>query len=173
MNCEKCQQKQASVHITQIINGEKQETHLCDQCAQAMKVNLGIPQFPLNNLTNLFGFLTMSPQTVDTRIIEDKCPNCASTFAKIGEVGYVGCSECYRHFASQLEPVLRKVHGPGRHRGKIPRRMGTSFILRKEAQELKAALKQAVDREAYEEAARIRDQIKALEERIARGDQGD
>lgn len=173
MNCDKCQQRPANVHITQIVNGEKQETHLCDQCAQTAKVNLGSPQFPLNNLTNLFGFLTMSPQVIDTRVVEDKCPNCQIPFPKIGELGYVGCSECYRHFSSQLEPVLRKIHGPGRHRGKIPRRMGTSFILRKEIEEYKIALKQAVDREAYEEAAHIRDQIKALEEKIARGEQGD
>lgn len=170
MDCQKCQQRPANVHITQIVNGEKQETHLCEQCAQAMKVNLGFPQFPLNNLTNLFGFLTMTPGTDNTPIIEDKCPSCQSPFRKIGELGYVGCSECYQHFSSQLEPVLRKIHGSGEHHGKIPSRMGTSFILRKEADELKTALKQAVEREEYEEAARIRDQIKALEEKIARGD---
>jgi len=173
MDCQKCQQRPANVHITQIVNNEKQETHLCEQCAQAMKVNLGFPQFPLNNLTNLLGFLTMSHETADAPIIEDKCPNCQSPFRKIGEMGYVGCSECYQHFISQLEPIIRKIHGSDRHRGKIPRRMGTSYILRKEAEELKLALKQAVEREEYEEAARIRDRIKALEEKIARGDNGD
>ncbi len=172
MDCQKCHQRQANVHITQFVNGEKQEVHLCEQCAQAGKIYYPYSQFPIHNLTNLLGFL-MQSGGVDKHLPEDKCPNCACDYQKITESGYIGCSACYDHFSTQLEPVLRKIHGTSRHSGKIPKRMGTAFLLKKEVEELKKDLKKAIEYEKYEEAATIRDSIKALEEKIVRGENDD
>lgn len=169
MQCQRCQQNAANVHITQIINGEKQETHLCQECAQDMKIGLGMPQFPTQNLTNLLGFLTQ-PDIGDKREKESKCPNCSTPYKKIREAGYVGCSECYHHFNSYLEPVLRKIHGTNRHNGKMPKRLGGSYMIKRQLEDLKRNLKQEVEKERYEEAARIRDEIIALEDKLARGD---
>lgn len=168
MECQKCQQRPANVHITQIVNGERQETHLCEVCAQDMKIKLGFPQFPMQNFTNLLGFLTQSD--VSDKQENSKCPTCRIPYRKIGELGYVGCSECYRSFNPQLGAVLRKIHGSNKHRGKIPQRLGSAYVLKREIEELKNSLRQEVERERYEEAARIRDQIKELEEKMARGD---
>ncbi len=165
MICQRCQQKEASVHITQFINGEKQEVHLCEQCAQETNVEMGIPQFPVHNLNNLLGFITKA-YGGDKRISNDRCPNCHTPYRKIAETGYVGCSECYESFSRQLEPVLRRIHGTNKHCGKIPQRMGESFLLRREIEELKNNLQQVIKQEEYEEAAKLRDKIKALEEKL-------
>lgn len=169
MQCQRCQQKDANVHITQIVNGQKKETHLCQECAQEMKIGLGFPQLPVQNFTNLLGFLTQ-PETFDQKEKDKKCPNCSTTYKKIGETGYMGCSECYQHFNSDLEPVLRKIQGTNRHNGKIPKRLGGFYSIKREIEELKRKLKSEVEKEKYEEAARIRDEIKALEEKMPRGD---
>lgn len=169
MDCQRCKQRPANVHITQFINGEKQETHLCDQCAQEVKINLEFPQYPMSNLSNLLSFLTYGNNS-GQRLPESKCPNCHNAYRKIAELGYVGCSECYRHFASQIEPVLKKIHGANRHVGKVPRRMGATLLLKREINDYNSALKKAIAREDYEEAARLRDLIKKMEEK-ARGDE--
>ena len=169
MDCQKCHQRQANVHITQFVNGEKQELHLCEQCAQAGKIYHPYSQFPIHNLTNLLGFLTQSGG-IDKHVPGDKCPSCNCDYQKIAESGYIGCSQCYDYFSLQLEPVLRKIHGANRHHGKIPKRMGTAYLLKKEVEELKRDLKKAVEQEKYEEAATIRDRIKALEEGNVRGE---
>jgi len=169
MECQRCHQKPANVHITQIINGEKRETHLCEQCAQEMKINVGFPQFPMHNLSNLLGFLTQQVG-FDKWEADSNCPNCLNSYRQIGETGYVGCSECYRHFAARLEPILRKIHGTSRHTGKVPRRLGYAVVIKREMEELKTNLKRAVENERYEEAAQIRDRIKELEEKMVRGE---
>lgn len=161
MECQKCHQRPANVHITQYYNGEKKEMHLCEQCAQSYQSSFQFPQFPIHNLNNLLGFLTQSHE--DKKEINDRCPNCQSPYPRIGELGYVGCSECYEYFASKLEPALRKIHGAKRHRGKIPHRAGESFRSKREIEELKNKLKQLIEHEEYEEAALIRDQIRKIE----------
>jgi protein arginine kinase activator len=136
-----------------------------------MKINVGFPpQFPMHNLSNLLGFLTQQVG-FDKREADDKCPNCFNSYRKIGETGYVGCSECYKHFSIRLEPILRKIHGTSRHTGKVPKRLGFSVVLKREVGELKNSLKRAVENERYEEAAQIRDRIKELEEKMARGEE--
>ncbi|PKM87255.1 MAG: hypothetical protein CVU87_09985 [Firmicutes bacterium HGW-Firmicutes-12] len=169
MQCQRCQQKDANVHITQIVNGEKQETHLCQECAQDMKISLGLPPLPSQNLTNLLGFLTQT-DTGDKKERDTKCPNCSIPYKKIREAGCVGCSECYHYFNSYLDPILRKIHGTNRHSGKTPKRLGGSYMIKRQIEDLKRDLKQEVEKERYEEAARIRDEIIALEEKMARGD---
>jgi protein arginine kinase activator len=134
-----------------------------------MKISIGLPQLPTQNLTNLLGYLTQ-PETGDKRENDTKCPNCSTPYKRIKEEGYVGCSECYHNFNAYLEPILRKIHGTNRHSGKMPKRLGGTFMIKRQIEDLKKNLKQEVDKERYEEAARIRDEIIALEDRMARGD---
>jgi len=164
MECQKCQQRPANVHITQYINGQKHETHLCEECAQTAKINVELPQLPISNLKNLLGFLGQS-QLADKKTPELICPNCQTPYRKVYETGYVGCSQCYSQFAGQIKPVLQRIHGATSHRGKIPNRQGAEYLVKREIEELKAKLQQAVAREEYEQAAEMRDKIKLLEEK--------
>jgi len=159
MECQKCQQRPANVHITQFINGQKQELHLCEECAQAAKITFELPQLPIDNLKNLLGFLGQG-YLVDKKASELICNNCQTPYRRVYETGYVGCSECYTRFNGQIEPVLQRIHGSVFHRGKIPVRQGANYLVKRELEELKSQLRQAVQKEEYEKAAELRDKIK-------------
>ncbi len=172
MICQKCKQKPANVHITQYANGVKQEFHFCEDCAGSLNINPGLPKTPLHNLNNIMSFLTQLGAS-DQRTPELTCPHCHTPYGRIAEAGYVGCSECYRYFSTQLEPLLKKIHGTTEHRGKIPVRMGKTFLIHREIEDLRRNLKEAVEKEEYEEAARIRDRVKALEDESKAGEDRD
>ena len=82
------------------------------------------------------------------------------------QTGKIGCSVCYDTFRTQLEPLLRRVHGSSVHSGKIPHRTGGRLETKHEIEVLRAALKESVEKEAYEQAAEYRDQIRALERKL-------
>ncbi|MFZ5753919.1 MAG: UvrB/UvrC motif-containing protein [Bacillota bacterium] len=170
MYCQKCEQRPATVHITHFINGKKQETHLCEICAQEEQISIGIPQIAFNTFNDFLGSFFTQPAVTDKKINVEACPACRTPYHKIAERGRVGCSECYRHFSLQLDPLIKKVHGNNTHTGKIPKRMGESFRLKRELEELKEKLKSAVEREEYEKAAGIRDRIKELEKEMDGGE---
>ncbi|HHY05716.1 MAG TPA: hypothetical protein GX532_01895 [Clostridia bacterium] len=169
MQCERCQKKPANVHITQYINGQKTEKHLCEQCAKEEQVSVKFPKIPLYSLNDLLGVFFNEPLISKKEVQEDTCPNCQVSYRQIAELGRMGCSECYGHFSSYLEPALRKMHGATIHRGKIPQRLGTSLRIDRELSNLKHKLRQAVEKEEYEKAAVLRDQIKELERKNAEG----
>lgn len=169
MLCEKCKKKIASVHITQYINGKKNEQHLCEDCARGEKISIEFPKIPFYNLNELLGAFLNQPITANEEINEAICPNCHNSYNVIAKQGRVGCSECYSYFSSFLEPALRKIHGANLHRGKIPRQMGAAFHMSRELDDLKLQLRLAVEKEAYEKAAEIRDRIKELENSIEKG----
>lgn len=164
MNCQRCQQRPANVHITQIVNGQKYEIYLCEECAQTEKITVELPQLPIDNLKNLLGFLGQSFLS-DQESYQLVCQNCQTPYRKIYETGYVGCSECYNQFSSQLEDIIQKIHGTDNHRGKIPHRLGATYLMKRDLEDLKIQLRQAVDKEEYEKAAELRDRIKQLEEK--------
>jgi len=164
MNCQRCQQRTANVHITQYINGQKHEAHLCEECAQAAKITVNLPQLPITNLKNLLAFLGQGNK-VDRSVPELICKNCQTPYQKVHETGYVGCSDCYEQFTTQIEPALKKIHGTNMHRGKIPSRLGAIYLVKREIEDLKSRLRQAVGLEEYEKAADLRDRIKLLEDK--------
>ncbi|MGI6452547.1 MAG: UvrB/UvrC motif-containing protein [Syntrophomonadaceae bacterium] len=166
MNCENCQQRPATVHFTQMINGSKVEMHLCQECA----AKKGAFVFDLDNkfsISNLLGsfFGTNLLQGTKTISPEMICSNCGMSLAGIRQTGKLGCSECYISFEGELEPSLRRIHGNSRHIGKIPSRGGSEVLLKRQLDNLKAQLQQAVAAENYEKAAEIRDKIKELEKK--------
>lgn len=169
MLCEHCRERQANVHITQVVNNKRIELNLCEACYQkeAGKFNLLVqPNFDIPNL--LAGFLghEATGQQQPQPAVGGQCLNCGLTFADFGKSGQLGCSECYEQFAAQLEPVLRRIHGNTAHMGKVPRRTGGLVRIRKEISSLKARLHEAISREAYEEAAKLRDEIRQREKEL-------
>jgi protein arginine kinase activator len=97
------------------------------------------------------------------------CPNCGALYTKIAEAGRVGCSDCYTTLEYALEPSLKKLHGNNTHQGKIPQRTGATLHTKRQIRELKLALTKAVEKEAYEQAAQLRDEIHALEQAVQDG----
>lgn len=162
MLCQECKEKQATVHMTKIINGHKSERHLCEDCAKQQEDFTGISPFSVNDLIASFMDLSSSHSAfTDNRRV--KCPVCNMDYYEFKKSGLFGCRECYKQFSKELAPILRKIQGSTEHSGKIPKRSGTDIFLRRQIRSLKEDLKKAVQAEAFEEAARLRDQIRELE----------
>jgi protein arginine kinase activator len=157
--------------VTQIINNEKKEVHLCEQCARENEqiafsnpFNFASP-FSINNLItaflgNGFGYQVKQPQEPS---VMPTCPVCGITYEQFARSGKLGCANCYSVFSDTLEPVFKRIHGNTYHNGKLPQRTGGKIKAKKEIERLKSQLMSAIQREEYEKAAQLRDQIKELE----------
>lgn len=174
MLCEVCKKKEATVHVTKIINGNKQEMHLCEDCAKKVEgVDLSFnfdsdfnfdQPFTFQNLLNgIMDYVNkVSYRSIDSQK-EIVCKNCGMTYSEFKEKGLLGCSECYKNFISTLKPVIRSVQGHGEHTGKIPKTSCKSIVKRKNLIKLKEDLQKAIAIEEYEKAAEIRDKIREIE----------
>jgi len=164
--CQECRKRQATVHKTVIINDHKTETHLCESCArQHAELDLGAEaKFSINSL--LAGLLEHEgPALAVPSVTRLKCPECGQTYAQFARAGRLGCGTCYTAFQERLDPLVRRIHGAPAHTGKIPRRALGAVRLRREIVSLKRELQEAVEREDFERAARLRDRIRELETR--------
>ena len=158
MLCDSCGKKQATVHYTEIHNGEMMEMHLCEECARQKEIEFK-PHFSLADfLAGLGDFEATLP--VETQ--KEKCPACGMTMTDFTKMGRLGCGECYAAFRESLAPLLKRIHGRLNHTGKV---IGTvaKGAARNILEKLKADLQVAISREEFEEAARLRDKIKELE----------
>ncbi|MGE5554058.1 MAG: UvrB/UvrC motif-containing protein [Betaproteobacteria bacterium] len=184
MLCERCKERPATFFLTRIVNGEKSELHLCQQCA-AETGQLGVvmePQFTFTNflaglLNTELGFAPakQSPSA-------PQCRNCGLTYDDFRQVGQFACSHCYEEFEPYLEGLFRRVQGGTEHVGKVPgqerskpRRTGAKAAQvdqpaglgasapQSRLERLRDELKAAIAREEYERAAELRDEIRRLE----------
>ena len=93
------------------------------------------------------------------------CEKCGSTFNDIVNSGKIGCADCYRTFYDKLLPSLQRIHGKTRHEGKTPKAVKVETdSTESKISRLEKELKDAVERQDFEKAARIRDEIKAIKE---------
>lgn len=162
MLCQDCGKREATVHLTQIINNEKITLNLCDECAEKKGFHspLGGSAFPLAEILS---------SIMDKGVLKDskelkgqRCPKCGIAFSDFGKAGRLGCGNCYKAFRDQLRILLRKIHGSDLHRGKIPPAYGDVMKPIREEKKLEEELQKAIESENFEMAAQIRDKIKAL-----------
>lgn len=169
MLCQECHKRPATLHFTKIVNGEKTEFHICEACAREKGEWIpGTPNtFSIHNLlSGLLDFehknhggMAKPPQSL-------RCDQCGLTYSQFSKIGRFGCSSCYRHFADRLDPLFKRVHGNTVHVGKIPRRSGGRLKRKKELEQLKMELQACIQREEFEQAAKIRDRIRELEKKM-------
>lgn len=163
MLCDICGKNQATVHLTEIVDDQMNELHLCEDCARQKSAQME-QQF---GLSDLLAGLTDFGKTgkKESEVIDVKCPNCGLTYADFRKIGRLGCSECYVAFKKYLAPLLKRIHGSSQHIGKEPVKTGKAAKKKPDIQELRQSLQKAIGDEEFEEAARIRDQIKQLEKK--------
>jgi len=161
MVCQCCSHREAVVHLTDIVNFNKRETHLCEGCARAAGL---IPSSdaeaagePAINLQALVQFILGQPPAADPSGLT--CPDCAIKYSAFRADGRFGCPTDYDSFREPLLPLLERIHRGLVHRGKTPRRAERHFRLAA----LNAELHAAVAGEHYEQAALVRDRIRAEE----------
>lgn len=161
MTCDFCGEAEATVHLTEIINDQTRELHLCESCAHEKGAAAG-QEFGLAGLlAGLadFGVKGVSPRT------KLSCPRCGMTYEDFRKVGRLGCGSCYETFEPYLVPLLKRIHGSTQHVGKSPsvRRPKGPKGPQEDLAQLKESLRKAIAAEAFEEAVRLRDRIRAVE----------
>lgn len=158
--CEACGKAPATVHVRRVSAGEEEELHLCQSCAQERGVEGGSGgssgQAP-DPVALLFKGLHQTEASTGT------CPGCGMSYSSFRETGRLGCAECYRAFAAELKPLIRRVHGEVRHVGKVPVKDGEIGDHAARIRRLNDDLERAITAEEYERAAEIRDLISDLE----------
>ena len=162
MLCDGCGKNPATVHLTEIVSDQMNELHLCEECAR--KKSQDVEQnFGLGDL--LGGMADINKNGKDKEAVSVKCLNCGLTYADFKKIGRLGCGDCYNAFKKYLAPLLKRIHGSSQHVGKSPilakKTLGSKKKI--DIQELRDKLQRAVEQEQFEEAARLRDQIKNLE----------
>ena len=165
MMCEECGVRPAKFHITTIAGDQKQERRLCPVCMA--KYQKQLPGFDFTGLVGILsGFLesggAKNSEQVDEETAALVCENCGMTYAAFQKGGKVGCAECYKVFKKPLEALLLRIHGNTQHAGRIPGGLKSDVSIRLNIDRLKQQLVKAIADEAYEDAAQLRDQIRAL-----------
>lgn len=158
MVCDICNKTNATVHLTEIINDKVVEMHICQVCAQA-KTN------ELNKHLNISGFLGSLADMVGSLPSERgllRCPSCGLSYEDFKKTGRLGCGKCYETFRRFLLPLLKKIHSATTHTGKAPVSLDKKVSGQLKVAELHQRLRRAIQLEEYEEAAKLRDQIKEL-----------
>lgn len=173
MLCENCGQRPATVHQTMVVNGAKQESHLCDVCARESgqaASGFAFPNLSIQELLSAFlGQGHLGAEVAPKLRPEPSCKNCGLTYSEFANSGLLGCSQCYDQFTEQLSPLIKRIQGSTQHSGKAPKRTGGVLRKRRELTQLKQQLAEAVSQENFEEAANLRDRIKAMEAELQAG----
>ncbi len=159
MLCQNCKKNEANMHMKRIINGSATEVHLCSDCARSLGYGDSFGSFGLG-FSDLFSDLLGRTENSISGASQLRCSLCGKSFNDIAESGRVGCAECYITFYDKLLPTLRKVHGKATHQGKVPlNQTEAKSQTNVDIDSLKQELKNAVEREDYELAAKLRDHI--------------
>ena len=159
MNCQLCPNP-ATVHLTDIVEGQKREVHLCQSCAEAQQL---VKQQELNLPAILQTLLGQHLGQQTDRLARLVCPQCGIRYMEFRAQGRLGCPHDYDVFRAGLEPLLRRIHRSDRHVGKSPRRQ-VDQARHAELLDLRRRLQEAVQAEAFEEAARLRDLLRGKDE---------
>jgi protein arginine kinase activator len=162
MLCDVCKCNDATVFLTQILQGKMQKVNLCDACSKEKGVQ-DPTGFALADLLLGIG----AAEEIEKGAPTQKCPVCGFTQADFKKTGRLGCSVCYATFAEGLGSLLKAMHKGIEHIGKVPERAQRAVELGDRMRNLNESLKKAVAEENYETAASLRDQIKQLEGQIA------
>lgn len=156
MLCEICHKNEATVDLTRIVDGEIKKMTLCAGCAAQKKPDI---QSPITLTDILFGLGTSAAG--ETSPPDESCPQCHMRLSDFRKTSQLGCAACYETFARELAPMFKSIHRGIQHVGKIPRREKMRVEIRVMEQQLRGA----VAEQKFEEAARLRDHIRAMRDR--------
>lgn len=162
MLCDVCKSNEASVFLTQIVDGKMQKVNLCDSCSKAKGVD-DPTGFALADLLLGLG----AAQEIEKGGGSQKCPVCGFSQADFKKTGRLGCAYCYETFAEGLGSLLKAMHKGTSHVGKLPARLAAHMERDAQMKTLQKDLEKAVSEENYEAAAQIRDQIRQIESSIS------
>ncbi|MCB1184288.1 UvrB/UvrC motif-containing protein [bacterium] len=170
MNCHMCGERQATIHLLELINGQQKSVWLCSICAS------GRPDIPRvdpadtwaagddGGSPTLASFLGQVRDGGNKAVAVPPCPVCGYEIATFQDNNRLGCPACYPHFRRQILPILSRYHRHASHLGKVPSRADGRASRQGELTRVRVALEKAIRAEDYEEAARLRDLMRGLEQ---------
>ena len=161
MLCDVCKCNDATVFLTQILEGKMQKVNLCDACSKEKGVQ-DPTGFALADLLLGIG----AAEEIEKGASTQKCPVCGFGQSDFKKTGRLGCSACYVTFAEGLNALLKAMHKGTEHVGKLPERAHRAIQLNHRMRALTENLQKAVAAENYETAASLRDQIKQLQSEL-------
>jgi protein arginine kinase activator len=164
MPCEQCHEREAVVHLTQIVNEQVTTVHLCERCAAEKGVEgAAVPaKTPLGDFLAAIGKGNLGVPQGASEL--ERCVTCGATLQDFRESGRLGCADCYRTFEAQMRDLLRRVHGSTHHVGERYAGRGSQPVsIGRMQEDLREQLRLAVETENFELAAEIRDRLRVLE----------
>lgn len=161
MKCEFCHQNEATIHLTQVVDGNTKKLNLCQPCAKKNGIDL---ESPISITDVLLGLGAQPANTSTSHTLFDlSCSRCQMTRAEFKKRARLGCPECYNAFMGELNALTKVMHPNGQqHIGKIPARQGNEARITAQIAALQKEIETAIAKEQYEKAAQLRDRIKVL-----------
>jgi protein arginine kinase activator len=157
MKCDLCE-KEAVVHLTQMMDGTMKEVHLCEEHAVAQGIDINSPI----SITDILMGLGQQNKESGPAGLTLACPRCGLGRDEFRKSGRLGCPECYKTFMAELTMAVKAMHHSVQHVGKIPAREGAHARIKSQIARLQKDLDTAVAREEFEKAAQLRDRIREI-----------
>jgi len=154
MLCDRCKTREAVNLFKQTVNGTSQTLHLCSHCANEWVLGSFWGDFAM---PSVFSKQFAAPRS------RKVCDCCGTAYEEIVKTGKLGCAHCYEVFHHELSRSIEKIHGKSRHIGKVPKSAAPKIRQKNRLTELKMELNRAIAEQKFEEAAALRDEIRALE----------
>lgn len=158
--CQHCHQRTATRTLQ---DAQGQQLLLCDACALNTAGGMLMQKMLLPIL--------MAPPLATPAA----CPSCGTTLQQLSKSSLLGCPDCYHHFREALEGTLQRMQGAHRHKPRthpsepvpLPSPPAAALLPDRAIvlSQLKDQLARAVEQERYEDAAELRDRIRAIEGR--------
>jgi len=164
MTCELCGKEVATVYYTEIVGGKMVELHLCESCAKTKGLSKELMKSSFSLADLLAGMAEELGEKEETAGLT--CSACGLSYPEFRKAGKLGCAACYQTFRQNLLPLLRRIHGSTHHTGKVVAGVEGNLKTKREVANLKKKLRSAIEMEAFEEAAKLRDQIGAKQKKL-------
>ena len=168
MICNVCGNQEATLHLTEIIQDQMLEVHLCESCAQEKGTDFKT-HFQLGDLLGSLSAPPANPMPGVAVPPAAQCAECGMTYEEFAKTGRLGCASCYQGLSKILLPLIKRVQRSTHHVGKQPARLSTPEKAAYDLRLLQERLRKSVELEAFEDAARIRDEIKEIEHKTQKG----
>lgn len=173
MLCTKCGRNEATVFYRQNINGHVTESALCEECAgeltNGMKDEINENGFfGMDLLGSFFGLPQTAAHLAGTPAQTKVCPLCGATYKDIVRESKVGCARCYDTFRRELASTIERIHGRVTHTGRAPAGYAEENRRQRKLDELKSKMNEAIEKQDFENAAKLRDEIKKLDNKSSK-----
>ena len=158
--CDRCKKRPATVRVSSTVNGQETEQGLCAQCAMEDGF-FSNPFMPFAQMMAGMMGESVRPQRCEEGGLT--CSHCGYDFSRFKESGLLGCPQCYRDFSDYLTPMVRRIQGSTSHLGVRPGETAPAAVVDTRLKSLQKELGQALEQEEYEKAAKLRDEMRALQ----------